>query len=239
MNGTAIDRSLDSLKEMKKSKQTNSKQFCIDALNNKKCMKYYDYTYRYKDEISLIEKKLSQNEIDDEAISIAQMMFDTMEEQFGNTLQYKINDFMKSVRKRINRYRSLYIFTKMLQHFLQILVIIGATSLPFLLNIFNSSKETITYISIAVAVSAALLKIYNFGDNINNLYQVIEKYQFEYNQFETDRGPYKDIKGGESLDLFMDRIDTLRHEQNELSLSFAKTIHNQMNDEIEKIKNPV
>lgn len=107
--------------------------------------------------------------------------------------------------------------------------------LPYPLHTIRDGIEISTVISIVVAASAALLQFYKFQDHIIFNHTAAEKMQLEYSHYLTDRGEYADLSSGEALDRFMDEIDKLRQETNELSLSMEKSAQDQKLDQIEKL----
>lgn len=124
---------------------------------------------------------------------------------------------------------------KLTQQCLQLAVIVGATSVPLILSNPTSPKEVSYYISIVVAISAALLNFYKFKDRITFQYKAAERMQLEYSQFLSERGIYKGLSLGTALDRFMDEIDKLRQETNELSLSLEQSEQDQRQDQVQKM----
>ena len=110
--------------------------------------------------------------------------------------------------------------------------------MPLILSNSTSPREVSTYISIIVAVSAAILNFYKFQDHINFQHTAAERMQLEYSQYTTNRGIYKGLDSGATLDLFMDEIDKLRQETNELALSLEKSAQEQKQDQIQKMSKP-
>lgn len=242
MSGTGLDEQLDIVKKFENLQYTDADIFCRHAFINRSIA--YDGASSYSQEVHLrelakiLENNIKEDTYDEQAIEIARELFDNIEKYFLLRLIGARNKFKQSVQKQISKYRWTARVLKSIQQFLQLVVIIGAASVPLILSNPTSPREVSTYISIIVAVSAAILNFYKFQDHITFQQTAAERMQLEYNQFATQRGIYKNLDRGAALDLFMDEIDKLRQETNELSLSLEKAAQDQKLDQIQKMSKP-
>jgi Protein of unknown function (DUF4231) len=125
---------------------------------------------------------------------------------------------------------------KVIHRTLQTILILGATSLPFILNLTALPKSISIIISVIVAVVAALTNYYKFGSHAAHFQRAAENMQIELNLYQSGRKHYKDLSQGAALDCFMDKIDELKHKQNELSLELEKTTQDQDKKVAELVK---
>ena len=235
MNGADLDSQITIIKELKELEFVNSQEFCQMAIRNVGCMTNYGQYNEYPLRIKALKEKVKESDFDEKAIEIAGLMYEDMILNFKHRIRDKETKYKKVVRREISRLRRQARAIKLIQQLLQLIVIIGATSVPFILNIPNSPREISTYLSGAVAISATLLNFYKFGEHIGHSYRAAEKLELEYKLFQTERGHYKALPSGAALDLFMDKMDELRQEQYEFSHSIEKAAQQENKDQIQSI----
>jgi hypothetical protein len=242
MNGTDLDEQLDIVGRNSNLRYEDISAFCRIASINREIafswarLSASDAKQHYlREKARVLESKIEKDTYDEEAIQIATLLSENMKNYFTYKLFLKAQNFEKAVKRQILKYRGAERVLKLIQQFLQLAVIIGAASVPFILNNPTSPREVSTFISIIVAASAAILKFYKFQDHINFQHEAAEKMDLEYSLYSTHRGDYKGLGQGAALDRLMDEIDTLRQETNELSLSIGKSEQDQKQDQIQKL----
>lgn len=125
----------------------------------------------------------------------------------------KRSQYVKEVLKLEARYKKKGDHAIDAHLYLQLIILIGATTLPFILNIPIIDKITATIISITVAVAAALSAFMRAGDHARNYYIAAAKIRSEYHRFDLNREPYKSLKPDDALTLFIERIDRIQDKQ--------------------------
>jgi len=193
------------------------------------------YTSLYKDKIKLIRDQITKGEIDNISLEIVDQIYhdilNIMQNEFHDDI---IDKRQKTIKKLIRKYRNRTIILNSFHQSLQIILVIGSAIVPFIVYFSDIPKTIPIIISAMVAVAAALTKYYPFGEHIINFRTAFEKTQKEYDLYESGRGPYANLGQGAALDLILDHIDAIRHEQNELSLSLEKRMQAQSR-ELEKV----
>jgi Protein of unknown function (DUF4231) len=243
MSGTQLDVQLDVIKQYESLQYEDIGAFCRIAFTNR-AIAYlsgmsYSHVERLRELAEILEGKIKEDTYDEEAIQIARKLFEEEEGYFLTRLYTKKVKFEKSVRRQIAKYRWAAWALKLTQQLLLLAVIIGAAIVPLLLSDPTSPREVSKYISIGVAVSAALLQFYKFQEHINFHNTAAEKMDLEYSHYLTGRDIYEDLNTGAALDRFMDEIDKLRKETNELSLTLEKTAQDQMQDQILRVSKSI
>src|SRR6266566_1914161 len=194
MNGTQLMESYDIIKDFEKLEYTDTAKFCQAAYRNRHIAlanivvdeEGEEESPNIRELAEILESKIKENLYDNEAIQIARKLINEEENFYYEILDSKQKKYEKTVRKLISKYRRTAGALKLIQQCLQLIVIIGAASIPLILSNPDSPRETSTYISIAVAISAALLNIYKFRDRTIFQHKAAEKMQYEYSQFLTD-----------------------------------------------------
>jgi len=177
--------------------------------------------------ISEFKEKINKSIIDDRAFELAEYLYMILRYDTDNQFQDGRNRYVKSVREEINKYRHNQTIHKYIDRTLQTILLLGATSLPFILNISDLQKSIPITISIIVALLAALVNYYKFGSRAAQFQQAAENMQYELNIYQSGRKHYKGLSPGAAFDLFMDNLDELRHKRNELSLELEKSTQEQ------------
>ncbi|HYT46249.1 MAG TPA: DUF4231 domain-containing protein, partial [Methylomirabilota bacterium] len=186
--------SYDIIKDFEKLEYTDTAKFCQAAYRNRHIAlanivvdeEGEEESPNIRELAEILESKIKENLYDNEAIQIARKLINEEENFYYEILDSKQKKYEKTVRKLISKYRRTAGALKLIQQCLQLIVIIGAASIPLILSNPDSPRETSTYISIAVAISAALLNIYKFRDRTIFQHKAAEKMQYEYSQFLTD-----------------------------------------------------
>ena len=243
MNGTQISEQLRIIEEIEGLLFTDIQQFCTFAYNNKEYAFGVNYTNftspNLHAQAEILEIKIKEDTYDEEAVQIAKKFIGEEQFYFLNELNKKRKKYEKSVRKQITRYTRAATALKLIQQLLQLAVIIGAASVPLILSDPTSPREISTYISIGVAVSAAILKFYRFQDHIQFHETAAAEMQREYIRYTNQRDIYAPLSTGAALDCFMDKIDELRQKTHELSLFLDKSSQDQMQDQIFRLSKSI
>jgi len=231
MRGEDYDDTFHRLRNWANLEDEDPVEYCKRVLGLQRNLDLY--TSLYKDKIKRIRDEIAEGKIANETLEIV----DEIYHDINNALWvefFKIEDKrQKIVKKLIRKYRNRAMTLNLIHQSLQIILITGSAIVPFI--IVSDIPKTIPFITSAiVAVAAALTKYYPFGEHIINFRIAFEKTQKEYDLYESERGPYADLGRGAALDLVLDHIDEIRHEQNELSLSLEKRIQDQ-SKELEKV----
>jgi hypothetical protein len=93
-----------------------------------------------------------------------------------------------------------------LHFFLQFIILLEATSLPFILNTPAIDKYIPTLISAVVAVATAISTFAKLGERASNLYLAGQSLRHERRSYEINSGPYKGLSTEEALSLFVQNI---------------------------------
>ena len=192
------------------------------------------YTILYKEKIKHIRNQISKGTYDSETLEMADEIYHDISNKFTVDFYEFVKRNEKSIKRLIRKYRNRAILLGTINHILQFILIVGSVLVPFMIYFSNIPKTIPIITSALVALAAALTKYYKFGEHIINFKTALEKTQTEFNLYDTGRGAYVDLEEGEALDLIMDNIDEIRHEQNELSLRLEKGMQDQDRD-LEKI----
>lgn len=234
MNGVGYDESLRSVESYRALAETNNVEYC------KKALHVFDKAAisqpKYNKILQNLKQRVSENNFDKQTIDLATVIIDQAKSVYSTGLTYSINSYHAQIQvllKEIRRTAKLFLITN---NFLQMIIIVGATSVPFLLNIPIIEKPIPTVVSAMVAVAAALNNQFKFKQHGIIHQQIAQKIKREFNLHATGRGVYSTLPLGAALDLFMDRIDEIRHEQHEQLISLHKTSQDGSKDHMHEVK---
>jgi hypothetical protein len=230
MNGTEFDESLDILLNLEEQVR-DEKLYCKCVILNGR---QFTNDQAFIKHIESLSQKIEE-QIDKETFKLAKDIKNAIYESYRSTLHKREEQYSADILKRISSYTKSSHRIKILHRSLQAIIIIGATAVPFLLNMNDISKVVPTIISGFVALAAAIVSYYKLVERSSHLYLTAEKMQHEYNCYKTGRGKYSRLKRGAALDLFMDQIDRLIHEQNEHTLSLEKIVPDHDKEKLVKI----
>jgi uncharacterized protein DUF4231 len=102
---------------------------------------------------------------------------------------------------------------------LQFITLVGATSLPFILNLPTIDKRLPTIISAVVAVAAALSAFGRLGERARSLHVASAAIRHEHQRFDLNAEPYNKLPPEEGIIHFMERIEAIRKEELQSLLS--------------------
>lgn len=123
----------------------------------------------------------------------------SMARSYGSYEAYLLrlmNLFDKKARKRT-----------LVHNVLQVTIIFGAALSALLVSLSQVPKVFPAVLSGVVAVAAALANYYKFRDHAREYQLAATKVAFEFNQYTTERGPYKGKAKKEAQELLMDRTE--------------------------------
>ncbi|MFL5657815.1 MAG: DUF4231 domain-containing protein [Ktedonobacteraceae bacterium] len=177
--------------------------------------------------INEFKERINKSIIDDRTFELAEYLYNVLRFDMSNQFQCTENKYLKSVKEEIKKYKQNESTLKFIHRTLQTILLLGATSLPFILNFSYLQKSIPITISIIVALVAALVNYYKFGSRTTQFQQAAENMQYELNLYQSRRKHYRDLSQGTAFDLFMDNIDELRRKRSELSLELEKSTQEQ------------
>lgn len=200
----------------------NKASFC-DAINANLYLFTISGKKKFEKTINEFKSKIEQSSYDDETFALAYELYDVL--RYDNTSMFEEyeQNYLLLTEKEIEKYKHTASILKIYHRILQTITILGATSLPFILNISDLPKSIPITISIILAITATLANFYKFGNHAVHFHQAAENMQYELNLYESGRKHYTSLAPGAALNLFMDKIDEQRHKRNELSLVLEKT----------------
>lgn len=222
MNGNDFDERLTDLNKAKALINTNKEDFCRATLERANIYFTSDGIKMHEKSLTILREKIESDTFDKEAVSTALQIINILIDFVLKVRENMIVSYTKLVRKDIKRNRLIENLLKTSQRILQLLIILGATALPFMLN-SDIPKTYSSVVSVTIAIAAALMTFYKFNKYISYFSRATEKIQTEYNLYHSSRKHYSSLLKGEALDLFMDKIDELREEQNKLAFELHKT----------------
>lgn len=233
MNGTQIAEWLQSIEEAGNLIFTDAQEFCTFAYNNMDfafAVNYKSFSIRNSlyPQAKILESKIKENVYDEEAVEIARTFLTEERFYFLIELDKQTSRCKRKVKRQIHKYTRSAKALKLIQLILNLVVIIGAASVPFILSDPALPREIATYISFCVAISAAIIKLYKFDKKIEFYQTAALDMDQELTQYSDQRGIYASLSKGEALDRFKDKIDELRQKTHELSLTLSKLSENQV-----------
>ena len=95
---------------------------------------------------------------------------------------------------------------------LQITILLGATSIPFILNIPNINKIVPTVISAAIAIAIAAASFAKLGERASSLYRVSLQLRNELNKFKFGLEYYQSTTDEEAFTMFAERMEKIKYE---------------------------
>jgi hypothetical protein len=93
---------------------------------------------------------------------------------------------------------------------LQITILLGATSIPFILNIPNINKIVPTVISAAIALAVAVTSFAKLGERASSLYRVSLDIRNEFEKFEYKLKNYQSLTDEEAFTMFAENVGKIR-----------------------------
>ncbi len=177
----------------------------------------------YTNIISEFKEKTNHSTFDDRAMELAEYLHDAYRFSLENQFHVTESKYLENVREEIKKYSHSERAPKFFHRTFQTILILFATSLPFILTFNDLPKFIPITISIIVALVAALSNHFKFGGRAIQFRQAAENMQLELSLYQSGRRHYKDLQRGAAFNLFMDNIDELRHKRNEFSLELEQT----------------
>ncbi|SRR6266436_3682849 len=222
MNGKNYDDTLELLSEIKGLINIDKKRFCLSVLGNMH-INFTNYGIEtHGKEMNILREKIESDTFDYVAVDAAKFLFNIIYEDYAFRLENNIRKYESLLKREVRKSRRNAMILNVVQRMLQLIIILGATVLPFILN-SAVSKLYSSVLSISVAIAAALITFYKFNKYISYFQKAAENMQREYNLYHSGRKHYSALKKGAALDLLMDKIDELREEQDKFSLELEKT----------------
>jgi uncharacterized protein YukE len=233
MNGTQLSEGLQAIEDAGNLLFRDVGEFCTLAYNNLELaiavnVRDYGKVTNIYAQAQILESKIKEGEYDDEAVQIARKFLNEERFFFLIELDKQKRRCRRKVKREIRKYAWSATTLKLIQLILNLVVIIGAASVPFILSVPSSPRELATYISFLVAVSAAIIKLYKFEKQIGFYRTAALDMQQEYAKYTDQRDIYGQLSQGEALDRFKDKIDELRQKTHELSLTLSKSSEDQV-----------
>lgn len=188
------------------------------------------------DDSIYLRENIQKNTIDTKCIEIAKEIYRGMLDLVVSDFAEDQKEFEGEITKEILKYKRKIIITDATYQLLEFILVVGSALLPFIIYFSNFSKIIFVFYSAIIALAATITKYYKFGEHVANLKTTFEKMQNEINLFQTNRGQYGQLNNGASLELFMDKIDEIRHQHNKLTLSFRREMQNQNKELIDLIQ---
>jgi Protein of unknown function (DUF4231) len=131
-------------------------------------------------------------------------------------------DYIESHHKRADFYYEQARTYWFLHHFFQVISLVGASSIPYLLIITEVPKLVPTIISAIVALSTAFVTYYRFLDRSQGLFSTSADMTRELRKFHMCVGAYKELSSEQAFDLLMKQLDTLTQTQYQRTFSFPQ-----------------
>ncbi len=131
-------------------------------------------------------------------------------------------EYQEYVLSHIQRYDKQSSITKIIHNGLQLTIFVGAALVTIVIGIPSIPKLVPTIISGVVTLATVIANYYKFGERSRDLYRTAEALALEYNWFNTERGPYKNKKPKEALELLMNRTETIIRNQAKRSFALEK-----------------
>lgn len=113
-------------------------------------------------------------------------------------------------------------------HLSQLVILVGATVVPFVLNIPEVPKTVPTIISGIVALMAALANFYKFGTRSQNSLLTAEALRRELNLYSSQLGKYAILGPSKALEYFIEQTESLIHVQVQKSTSLENSAESQL-----------
>ena len=121
--------------------------------------------------------------------------------------------YIRAFRKQINIHRIIANVDAYTNNTLQVITVVGAAIVPFLLNISTVPKLLPTIISGVVAVTAALLNFYKLNDRSHRRFEAYKAMSREMNAYDLGQDRYTDLDQERAFQLFFNRASEMRFEQ--------------------------
>lgn len=130
-----------------------------------------------------------------------------------STMQFIMPESKKAeVLARVQTYLKQSRQKKMFHNALQLTIFIGAALITVTLSIPNVPKIIPVLLASIVTVATAIANYYKFGERSRDIFLVAEELGLEHNRFDTMRGDYKNLAPEDAFVLFMDKVETIIHE---------------------------
>ncbi len=124
----------------------------------------------------------------------------------------KQNRYIERVRATERAYTIKWYAHAFLYNVLQGVIVAGAAAVPFLLNIGDVPKIIPTIISIVVAIAAALMQSFKYGER-RRLYRLTSvKLRREIEYFDVHGGEYQHLNQEQAFQRFLERTEKLIYE---------------------------
>jgi Protein of unknown function (DUF4231) len=177
------------------------------------------------EQLDELKYKVDNQSIDDNAIKIADTVFNYLYEKTRKESTKETNELISDIKSKIKfyvkkeeLYRAFHIIT-------QIFIYLGVVAF-LIVNYLDLSRMIANIAGVLVAATIALSSSFKFEERVFHYHRAAESLQQELNLFLTRRKDYDAIGSGAARDLFRDKIDELLHELSERSLEIEKTIQN-------------
>jgi hypothetical protein len=239
MNLTSYDNLISGILDNEKTlSSTDPLKYCEYAYS---LLDRVDSTYHFfnRDNILYLHNSLENKQIDDRTLKASKSIINSAIVNYRIKLKNKSSIYEHSLKRQISKYRFNYSLIKLTHETLQFAALAGSIGLPFILNLPDIPKILPTIISITIAIAIGFLKFYKFRERSKVYFLAAEKFNDELNLYQSQRGPYKNQRAGAALELLMDRVDQLKHEQTNIFLTLEEKLSKEQEIELgqEKTQN--
>jgi len=130
--------------------------------------------------------------------------------------------YIESYRKQVDFYYNQSRFYWFLHLFFQVIMLVGASSIPFLLNITEVPKSIPTFISAIVALSTAFVASFRFQKRSENSMLTSADIKRELRLFDIRVGAYKELSSEQAFEHLMNQLDDISKRQYRNAFSFSR-----------------
>jgi len=183
---------------------------------------------RYK---RILEVKTSETELDEHDKFLLQLLSSDNKEDYVSYEEKvidRIKSYKKYIRNQIEKYKRSAAIQRILLHLSQLVILVGATVVPFILNISEVPKIVPTIISGIVALMAALANFYKFGTRSQNSLLAAEALRRELNLYSSQLGKYAVLGPSKALEYFIEQTESLILVQVQKSTSLENSAESQL-----------
>ncbi len=127
-------------------------------------------------------------------------------------MQQKREKYVSRMREQYKHKSAAWQQRRALDTILQLIIIVGSVSVPFLVNISQLSKLVPTLVSTLVAIAAALSNYYKFGEWGRIHRSTAQKLIDEIEDYDLRTGRYKNLDEDQAFELFKERTELALNE---------------------------
>lgn len=131
--------------------------------------------------------------------------------------------YIENHRKQVDFYYDQSRSYWYLHTFFQVIILIGASIIPFLLNIIGIPKLIPTIISAIVALSTAFIASFRFMKRSENSMLTSAHIKRELRLFDLHLGAYKELSSEQAFEYLMNQLDAITWKQYTNAFSFSQS----------------